>query len=339
MTDRDQATSTLVTGGAGFIGSHVAHALVAAGRRVVVFDNLTAGRAAAVPDGCPLVAGDIRDGGLLAETIRTHAVDEVVHLAAEKSVAASMQHPGPAFAVNVGGTVGLLEAMAETGVRRLVFSSTCAVYGNPARLPIDEAAPLAPENPYGESKLQAERAIAWFERIEGIRSIVLRYFNAAGVTPPAADEDWTKAENLIPVVLRAAAEDGIVRIFGTDYPTPDGTAVRDFVHVQDLAEAHLAALERLRSGGDGATLNLGRGTGSSVREVIEAAERITGRHIRVEEAPRRPGDPAAVWADPRRAAETLGWRATRDLESMLASAWAARRMGRAPGSATGGTLG
>ncbi len=320
------AVTILVTGGAGYIGAHTVRALRERGERVVVLDLATTGDPAAVPSDVPFVRGDVRDGALVEEALRAHRISAVIHFAAEKSVARSMASPGPTFGTNVGGTLALLEAMVAAGVDRLVFSSSCAVYGTPGRLPIDEEAPLGPDNPYGESKAIAERMIAWFGRLSPIRSVVLRYFNAAGAHP-AGDlgEDWRDAENLVPAVLRAAWTGMPVSVFGSDYPTPDGTAIRDYVHVVDLAEAHLAALDHLAAGRPSETLNLGTGTGSTVREVIETARAVTGRPIPTRDAPRRPGDPAAVWADPSRAAAILGWRARRELAEMVASAWAWHR--------------
>ena len=314
--------TVLVTGGAGYIGSHVVMALVDRGDQVVVFDSLSTGRRSAVPDPVPLVEGDIRDVELLEETIHAHAVGDVIHLAAQKSVPASMLAPGPTFSTNVSGTLAVLEAMTTGGVDRLVFSSSCAVYGVPDHLPIHEGSPIRPENPYGESKAQSERLIEWFERPSDLRSVRLRYFNAAGAHPGGQlGEPWQQAENLIPVVLRAAFTGEPVVVFGTDYETPDGTAVRDFVHVVDLAEAHLLALDHLAAGGDGLVLNVGTGAGASVLQVIETARRVLDRPIRVVHAPRRAGDPPAVWADSQRAASDIGWTANHDLESMIADAW------------------
>jgi UDP-glucose 4-epimerase len=205
----------------------------------------------------------------------------------------------------------------------MVFSSSCAVYGQPDRLPVDEAAELTPENPYGETKLAAERLLRSLETATGLRTVALRYFNAAGAADDGSSgEDWLGAPNLIPSVLRVAAEqDGALRVFGTDFPTPDGTAIRDFVHVLDLAEAHARAIDHLASDGRSIALNIGTGRGSSVREVVQTAESVVGRSIPVIEAGRRPGDPPAVWADPRRASEVLGWNARRDLRAILESAW------------------
>ena len=315
--------TTIVTGGAGYIGSHVVRALAERGAQVVVLDSLESGRRAAVPTGIPFVQGDVRDRATVDDVIATHAVDSVVHLAAAKSVAASMTDPGSTFQHNLSGTLTLLEAMTAARVERLVFSSTCAVYGMPDRLPVDEQAPIRPENPYGDSKAMAERLIDWFGRIHGIRAIAFRYFNAAGAHRDGdLGEDWSHAENLIPVVLRAAATGVPVSVFGTDYETHDGTAIRDYVHVVDLAEAHRMALEHLAAGRAPLTLNLGTGTGWSVLDVVEVARSVVGHPIEVRFEPRRPGDPAEVWGDASRAADTLGWRSRHDLRDMIESAWA-----------------
>jgi UDP-glucose 4-epimerase len=315
-------SNILVTGGAGYIGSETARRLVAAGHEVTVFDDMSRGYRAAV-GAIPLVVGNVRDRALVATTLRDRAVDAVIHFAALKSVEESVADPGAYFDVNVGGTLAVLRAMAETGVRRMVVSSSCAVYGTPDRSPVDEAAPLRPMNPYGESKLQAERLLPWFEAAHGIESAVLRYFNAAGAAEDGSTgEDWTDAPNLIPVVMQVAAgRRPALRIFGTDHPTPDGTAIRDYIHVGDLAEAHRCALEAIEGGSGSSTLNVGTGVGASVQQVVDAARRITGRPIPTEAAPRREGDPSAIWADTTRSASALGWQATRTLDDIVRTAW------------------
>ena len=312
----------LVTGGAGYIGSHTARRMVAAGHDVTVLDDLGRGQRAAVGD-LPLVVGDVRDRALVAEVLVRESIDAVVHFAAFKSVEESVADPGAYFDNNVGGTLAVLRAMADTGVRRIVFSSSCAVYGPPERSPVDETAALRPINPYGESKLLSERLLPSFSASHGIRSAVLRYFNAAGAEPDGSGgEDWTDAPNLVPVVLAAAAgRRPAVRIFGTDHPTPDGTAIRDYIHVLDLAEAHLRALEAIDSRDESLTVNVGTGVGVSVLEVLEAVRRITGRPVPSVAAPRREGDPSAIWADTTLARERLGWSATRSLDDIVASAW------------------
>lgn len=312
----------LVTGGAGYIGSQTAHRLVDLGHEVVVLDDLGRGHRAAVGD-VPLVVGDVRDTQLVADTLGRAGSEAVIHFAALKSVEESIRAPGAYFDVNVGGTLSVLRAMASTGVRRIVFSSSCAVYGTPDRMPVDEDAPLHPMNPYGESKLLSERLLPWFEAAHGIRSAILRYFNAAGAADDGASgEDWADAPNLVPVVLgTAAGRRPEVQVFGTDHPTPDGSAIRDYIHVLDLAEAHRRALETIDTNDASLVVNVGTGVGVSVLELIEAARRITGRPIRATPTARRDGDPSAIWADTGRSAEALGWRATRTLDDIVRSAW------------------
>lgn len=312
----------LVTGGAGYIGSHTAHHLQARGDDVVVLDSLVTGHPAAVRE-LPLIVGDIRDAELVESSVRQHGIEAVVHFAALKSVEASVCDPFGYFDVNVGGTMTLARAAIAGGVKSLVYSSSCAVYGQPDRLPVDEQGGLAPENPYGETKLAAERLLRSLEPATGLRTVALRYFNAAGAAEDGSTgEDWTGAVNLIPSVLRVAAgQAAAVHVFGTDFPTPDGTAIRDYVHVLDLAEAHARAIDHLAAGGGSITVNIGTGRGSSVREVIAAAVAVVGHPIPVVEAGRRPGDPPAVWADSRLASDLLGWAARRDLHAILETAW------------------
>ncbi len=312
----------LVTGGAGYIGSHTARHLRARGDDVVVLDSLATGHRAAVGD-LPIVVGDIRDIELVESIVRERQIEAVVHFAALKSVEASVHDPFGYFDVNVAGTMALARAAIAGGVERFVFSSSCAIYGEPDRLPVDERCRVAPENPYGHTKLAAEGLLTSLEAASGMRTVALRYFNAAGASEDGSTgEDWSGAVNLVPSVLRvAAAREPVVRIFGTDFPTPDGTAIRDYVHVLDLAEAHARALDHLSAGGPSVTLNIGTGRGSSVREVIAAAEAIVGHRIPVVEAGRRAGDPPAVWADSRLAADIMGWTPRRDLKAMLETAW------------------
>lgn len=311
----------LVTGGAGYIGAQTVRLLRRRGDEVVVLDDLSTGHAEAI-DGPHLVVGSIGDGALLERLLAT-GVAGVIHLAALKSTEDSLRDPGRYFATNMGGTLAVLRAAALVGVRWLVYSSTCAVYGTPDELPVRETCPPRPENPYGESKLLGERMLPWFDRSAGLRSVSLRYFNAAGADP-AADlgEDWGRASNLIPQVMKAAlGHDGPLQVFGSDYPTPDGTAIRDYVHVVDLAEAHLRALDYLAAGGASTTLNVGSGHGASVREVVDLAGRVIGQAVPVVDGPRRPGDPPAIWADGTRAREVLGWEARFDLEGIIRTAW------------------
>ncbi len=312
----------LVTGGAGYIGSQTARRLHEAGHAVVVVDDLSRGSPAAV-GALPLVVANVLDTATVSQVLRDHDVEAVIHFAARKSVEESVTDPATYFETNVGGTLSVLRAMSAAGVRRLVFSSSCAVYGPPDRSPVDEAAPARPINPYGESKLQAERLLQWFEAAHGIRWAALRYFNAAGAAlDGSAGEDWSDAPNLIPVVLKAAAGRlPAVQIFGTDHPTPDGSAIRDYIHVLDLADAHLRALEVIDATDASLTVNVGTGVGVSVLEVLQAARRVTGRAVPAIMTGRRQGDPSAIWADTRRAERLLGWRAGRTLDDIVESAW------------------
>ena len=312
----------LVTGGAGYIGSHTVAALRAAGHEPIVLDTLEHGHPSAIPD-IPLIVGDAGDRSLVRDLLATHRIEGVIHFAARKSVAESIADPGAYFKANVGGSLALLRAMVDAGVRRLVLSSTCAVYGTPDALPVRESSDLRPENPYGESKLIVEQMARWFEDAHGLRTVALRYFNAAGAALDGSNgEDWRAAENLVPVVLSVAARKrDVVEIFGTDYPTPDGTAIRDYIHVEDLADAHVRAVDHLGRDGSTVTLNLGTGRGASVKEVVAAAEAATGRPIPTRLSPRRPGDPAAIWADARLAGEVLEWAPRYDLDAIVSSAW------------------
>jgi UDP-arabinose 4-epimerase len=302
--------NVLVTGGAGYIGSHTAKALAAAAHRPVVLDDLSAGHREAVRWG-PFVQGGIGDRATIEAVLREYRIDAVIHFAAHAYVGESMSDPAKYFRNNVAGTLSLLEAMKACDVHAIVFSSSCATYGIPDQLPISEKTPQAPINPYGESKLVCERFLRWFGECHGFEWMALRYFNAAGADPDGEiGEDHDPETHLIPLVISAAL--GFrpdVRVFGTDYPTDDGTAVRDYVHVTDLAEAHVRALEHLRSGGASAALNLGTGRGWSVREVVDAVARVTGMPVPVTDSPRRPGDPPVLIADASLAAQQLGWRA------------------------------
>jgi UDP-arabinose 4-epimerase len=313
--------SVLVTGGAGYVGSHAAKALARAGYRPVAFDNLTRGHRAAVRWG-PFVEGDIADRARLIAAIAQHQAIAVMHFAAFAYVGESVADPALYYRNNLAGSLALFEAMRASGLNKIVFSSTCATYGIPDTVPIRESARQLPVNPYGETKLAIERALTWYQAY-GLRSVSLRYFNAAG-----ADRDGEIGENhapethLIPLVLEAAlGRRPFVEIYGTDYPTPDGTAVRDYIHVEDLAAAHVAALEHLIAGGESLALNLGTGHGHSVRAVIAAAERVSGHKIPYRTAPRRPGDPPVLVADARLAAEKLGWQArSSDLDTIIGTA-------------------
>jgi UDP-arabinose 4-epimerase len=316
--------SVLVTGGAGYIGSHACKVLARAGYQPVVFDNLSRGHREAVRWG-PLIEGDLADRNRLLTALQTHRVAAVMHFAAYAYVGESVADPAMYYRNNLGGSLSLIEAMRETGVDKIVFSSTCATYGVPAGSPISESAPQLPVNPYGETKLAIERALHWYGEAYGLRSASLRYFNAAGADPEGEIGEHHEPEtHLVPLVLQTALQQrSHVDIYGTDYPTADGTAIRDYIHVEDLAEAHVRALEHLCAGRESTALNLGTGRGHSVREVIAAAESVFGRAIPRREAPRRAGDPPVLVADPSRAAEQLGWRAHRsDLRTIISTAFA-----------------
>jgi UDP-glucose 4-epimerase len=310
----------LVTGGAGFIGATTSAALLRAGHEVVVVDDLSTGHRDAVPPEAEFVRGDIADRAVV-EPVVADGIDACIHFAALIEAGESMRSPERFFRVNTAGSAQLLEVLLTHGVRRFVLSSTAAVYGEPERTPISEDAPLAPTNAYGESKLLVERMLDWHHRIHGLRTAALRYFNAAGATP-GRGERHDPETHLIPLILQVAAgRREAISVFGTDYPTPDGTAVRDYVHVADLADAHVLALEALDVH-DRLICNLGNGTGFGVREVIEAARRVTGHPIPATDAERRPGDPASLVASADRARELLGWQPTRrDLDLIVADAW------------------
>ncbi len=313
----------LVTGGAGYVGSHVAKALAHAGHEVIVIDSLIYGHREFVKWG-PLIEGDIRDAATLQGVFSRHNIDAVMHFAALAYVGESVSSPGKYYDININGTCVLLEAMANASVGAIIFSSSCAVYGEPDRVTITEATPTDPVNPYGFTKLVCERMMDDFERAHGVSSIRLRYFNAAGADPDGEiGEDHTPETHLIPLALDVAqGRRESISIFGTDYSTFDGTAIRDYIHVTDLADAHVRALTHLLDGGKTMSINLGTGRGVSVSEVIKAARSITARDIRVEVAPRRLGDPAQLIADPGYAEKILGWVAQRpDIQTILTDAW------------------
>lgn len=315
--------NVLVTGGAGYVGSHTVRALRGAGHRPIVYDNLSTGHQEAVA-GETVVVGDVREKERLVETMRRYNIEAIVHFAARSLVGESMTHPAEYYENNVVGGIALLEAARACGVRHVVFSSTAAVYGEPGEIPIPEEHPLVPTSVYGRTKLAFERILQDYGSAYGFSSIALRYFNAAGADPSGEiGEDHDPETHLIPIVLQTAL--GLresVTVFGTDYPTPDGTCIRDYVHVCDLATAHVLALERLNAGGPSGVYNLGNGEGFSVREVIETAERVTGRRIAWIEGPRRPGDPARLIASQARAERELGWKRTfRSLQEIVESAW------------------
>ncbi len=330
--------AVLVTGGAGYIGSHAAKALARAGYVPVVLDNLVYGHRAAVRWGA-LVEGDVGDRTLMAETLRRYEIGAVMHFAAFAYVGESMTRPERYFHNNLVNTLSLLGAMREAGVRRIVFSSTCATYGVPESVPIREDMAQRPVNPYGESKLMVERALHWEGVAHGLQHVSLRYFNAAGADPEGEIGERHEPEtHLIPLILDAAlGRRAQIDVYGTDYPTPDGSAIRDYIHVGDLADAHVLALGHLERGGASLALNLATGQGHSVREVIDAAERVTGRRVPRRETERRPGDPPALVADATRARAVLGWTPRQsDLDTILATAWAWHQHCHAATPAAGG---
>jgi UDP-glucose 4-epimerase len=311
----------LVTGGAGYIGSVVAAQLVAAGHEVTVLDDLSTGHADAVPAGATFVKGTLRD---CAAEVLADGTDGVLHFAARSLVGESVAEPAKYWSSNLGGSVALLEAMREIGVRTIVFSSTAAVYGEPEHTPVAETDPTRPTNPYGASKLAVDTALTEFARLYGFAAISLRYFNVAGAHR-AGDGAWFGERHhpethLIPAVLAAASAGQRVQIFGDDYPTPDGTCIRDYLHVTDLADAHLRALAAARPG-QHRVYNLGNGTGFSVRQVVDVCAEVTGIAIGTEMTLRRPGDPAVLVASSGRIQAELGWHARRDLRDMAADAW------------------
>ena len=314
--------NVLVTGGAGYIGSVVAAELLKAGHRVLVYDDLSRGHRRAAPKGAELIVADMADRAALDLVFMTHPVDAVMHFAALIEAGESMKNPAAFFRNNTANALTLLEAMLAHGVKKFVFSSTAALFGSPERSPIEDDDPLRPTNVYGESKLMVERMLTWFNSVHGLRYASLRYFNAAGAMSADHGEDHQPESHLIPLVLKVAlGQIEHVNILGADYPTPDGTCVRDYIHVLDLASAHLLALDALEHR-DRLIYNLGNGQGFSVREVIDVARNVTGRPIPVVESPRRPGDPAILIASAAKIRRELNWRPQfPDLETIVASAW------------------
>ena len=317
----------LVTGGAGYIGSHAVKALVRAGHQVVVYDDLTAGHQLAAEraggPGVTLVRADIGDRGTVLDTLRAHRIEAVMHFAAWLSVGESVKAPAGYYRNNVVGALTVLEAMVAAGVSRFVFSSTAAVFGNPLSTPITEDHPTAPINAYGETKLAVERALPHYARAYGLHSVVLRYFNAAGADPDGdLGEDHRPEVHVIPKAIDAAAGRDTFQLFGEDYDTPDGTCLRDYVHVTDLAAAHVLALEGLQSGPATAVYNLGSGRPTSVREILSAVERVVGRKVPYATGPRRPGDPAILFASSDRIRRELGWSPRfEDVDAIVETAW------------------
>jgi len=320
----------LVTGGAGYIGSHTVRLLSEQGYDVTVVDNLARGHREFV-DPERLHVFSLQETDALAELLREKRCEAVIHFAAYIAVGESMQSPELYFANNTGGSLSLLTAMVRAGVRHLVFSSTAAVYGIPHTFPILEDFPIQPVNPYGESKVMVERMLEWFDRIHGLRSVALRYFNAAGADPSGKlGEEHDPETHLIPLLLRAVLTGQPITIYGDDYPTPDGTCIRDYIHVNDLAQAHILAVEALGSGAPSDRFNVGTGTGHSVREVLAAVEEVTGTKVPHKIGPRREGDPPGLVANSDKLRRVLGWQPRfADLREIVASAWkyAVRRRG------------
>lgn len=313
----------LVCGGAGYIGSHNVRALLARGEETIVLDNFLTGHRRSLPPQARLYEGDIRDSAALDKVFGENEIDAVLHFAASSLVAESMQKPLKYFNNNVQGMQSLLEAMQRHKVDKLVFSSSAAVYGEPERVPIEESDPTRPGNPYGESKLIMEAIMRWVGKAHHIRWVSLRYFNVAGAWPGGEiGEDHRPESHLIPLILHVPLRlREQITVFGEDYPTPDGTCIRDYLDVMDLADAHLRAVDYLRRDGASEICNLGNGRGFSVKEMIAAARRVTGQEIKIAVGPRRPGDPARLVASADKAAKVLGWRPKVGLEGMIASAW------------------
>lgn len=315
--------AVLVTGGAGYIGSHTVAALKERGEEIIVVDNMQQGHREALLAG-KLYEGDLRDGDFMDSVFSENRIDAVIHFAANSLVGESMKEPGKYYHNNVYGTLCLLEKMKQYRVDRIVFSSTAATYGEPENVPIDEYDRTLPTNAYGETKLAMEKMMQWYDVAHGIKYISLRYFNAAGAHESGAiGEDHSPETHLIPIVLEAAlGKRPHISVFGEDYDTPDGTCIRDYIHVSDLADAHVLAVERLRGGADSSVYNLGNGRGFSVKEVIDIARSVTGRDIPAVMEPRRAGDPAVLVASSDRARKELGWNPSRNtLEQIIASAW------------------
>ena len=312
----------LVAGGAGYIGSHMVALLLERGYEVVVADNLSTGHWQAAK-GAKLRVGDLRDSAFLDRLFTEFKIDGVINFAAFSLVGESVKNPLKYYDNNVGGSISMLKAMDRHGIDKIVFSSTAAVYGEPEKQPIEETDRTEPTNPYGETKLAIEKMLKWSDNAYGIRYVALRYFNAAGSnTEVGIGEDHSPESHLIPLVLKTAlGQRSHIGIFGDDYPTPDGTCVRDYIHVRDLAEAHLLALQYLDKGGKSDAFNLGSGDGYSVKEIIETARAITGKEIPAIVEPRRPGDPSVLIASNKKAGEILGWKPQRGLKTIIADAW------------------
>jgi UDP-glucose-4-epimerase GalE len=315
--------TVLVTGGAGYIGSHTVLELLRRKQKVVALDSLVRGSEAFVPSSVPLEIVDVCNAESVRDVCERHAITTVIHFAAFKSVGESMEQPYLYWRNNVFGTIQLIEGMLSAKVKRLIFSSSASVYGIPGQLPIRESSPISPTNVYAETKAMCEKLISWYSRTSDLRWVSLRYFNAAGAsTTGRLGENWDHSANLIPQIMKASLLPGhAIDIFGTDYPTPDGTCIRDYIHVDDLATAHVAAVDFLDQDNGNIALNLGTGIGHSVMEVLRIVESITGRKIPTRFGGRREGDPPSVYADPTLASETLGWKAQFSIEDIVKSAF------------------
>lgn len=313
--------AVLVTGGAGYIGSHTVRLLAQQQREVVVLDSLELGTKSRIGS-VPFFEGTISDEKLIEKICKKHNIEEVIHFAAYKAVGESMEQPLRYYNNNVAGTINLVRALLANGVERLVFSSSAAVYGNPISVPVTEDSPLQPESVYAETKAVIERFLSNCEAI-GMRSVSLRYFNAAGASSDSSiGEDWSMSQNLVPLVMKAILGfSGPLNVFGNDYPTPDGTCIRDYIHVEDLADAHIKALDYLATGGNSLACNVGTGKGTSVLEVLDIAEQVSGRKVPYVITQRRTGDPTSVFADPTLVRALLGWRARHDIREIISSAW------------------
>ena len=313
--------TVLVTGGAGYIGSHTVRLLASQGRDVVVLDSLELGDKSRLGS-VPLFQGDINDERIIEKICRKHDITDVVHFAAYKAVGESMDQPLRYYNNNVAGTIALVRSLLSNGVNRIVFSSSAAVYGNPESVPVTEESALRPESVYAETKSVVERFLSSCDAI-GLRSVSLRYFNAAGASADASiGEDWSMSQNLVPLVMKAILGfSGPLNVFGNDYPTPDGTCIRDYIHVDDLADAHVKALDYLSTGGKSLACNVGTGKGTSVLDVLNLAEQVSGRKVPYNIVDRRSGDPVSVYADPTLIRALLGWKATRDVRDIISSAW------------------
>jgi len=312
----------LVTGGAGYIGSHTVRELTARNYEVIVLDTLERGNKQSTLN-VPFVQGDMGDAQRMDELFQQEKPDGVIHFAAYKAPGESMHEPAKYFRNNVAGTLTLIETMLKHQCYSLIFSSSCSVFGTPKQLPVTEDAPFGPESVYGESKLMVETMLRWFDKTSELRSVSLRYFNAAGASfDNKIGEDWTVTGNLIPLVMKAAlGKVPSAKIFGNDYPTPDGTAIRDYIHVVDLAVAHVKALEYITNTHKSTAYNLGTGVGSSVKEVVDLTKRISGVDFKVELLPRRPGDPVSIYADSHKAQAELEWKPKYNLEDIVRTAW------------------